>query len=89
MVRRYLGPTIGHIELQRLSAQQIQGVYAGMLSRGLSNTTVVQLHRIFKQALGHALRWELVARNAAESTTPPKIKRKQMEMWDVPTTESS
>jgi integrase len=84
-VERYLYPSIGAVPLQGLTARHIQGVYAGMLEKGLSNTTVVQLHRIVKQALSHAVKWGILTRNVADATSPPRIQRKPMEMWDVDT----
>ena len=84
-ISRYIDRTIGSVALQSLTAAQIQGVYADMLDRGLSNTTVVQLHRILKEALSHAVKWGLLVRNVADATSPPKIQRQQMEMWDIPT----
>ena len=56
-----------------------------MLERGLSNTTVVHLHRVLKQALSHAVRWGVLTRNVADATSPPRAQQKQMEMWDIPT----
>ncbi len=84
-ITRYIDPTIGNVPLQSLTARHIQGVYADMLGRGLSNTTVVQLHRIVKQALRHAVKWGVLSRNVADATSPPKIQRQKMDMWDVPT----
>lgn len=84
-VKRYVGPSIGNIPLQSLTTQQVQTVYADMLQRGLSNTTVVQLHRILKQALGHGVKWGILARNVADATSPPRIQRPPMDMWDVDT----
>ena len=84
-IQRYISPSIGSLPLQGLTARHIQGVYADMLDRGLSATTVVQLHRILKQALSHAVKWGILTRNVADATTPPRIQRKQLEMWDVDT----
>ena len=84
-VTRYVDPTIGSVPLQALTASQIQGVYAKMLGRGLSNTTVVQLHRILKQALSHAVKWGVLVRNVADATSPPRIEHPHIAMWDVPT----
>jgi integrase len=84
-VERYVFPTIGTVPLQSLTARHIQGVYLDMLARGLSNTTVVQLHRILKQSLSHAVRWGILTRNVADATSPPRIQRKHIEMWDVDT----
>ena len=83
--RRYINPTIGKIALQSLTPSQVQKVYADMLERGLSNTTVLHLHRLLKEALGHAVKWGIIARNVAEAASPPRPEQKQMPMWDVPT----
>ena len=39
-VRLHVVPVIGRIQLQKLSAQHIQGLYARKLDEGLSPTTV-------------------------------------------------
>ena len=83
--RRYINPAIGKVALQSLTPSQVQKIYADMLERGLSNTTVLHLHRLLKEALGHAVKWGIIARNVADATSPPKKQQKQMEMWDVPT----
>ena len=84
-IKRYIGPAIGSVPLQSLTARHIQGMYADMLERGLSATTVVQLHRIPRLALLHAVKWGVLTRNVADATTPPRIQRQQLEMWDVDT----
>jgi integrase len=84
-LKRYLDPTIGAVPLQGLTARHVQGVYAGMLEKGLSNTTVVQLHRILREALSHAVKWGILTRNVADATSPPKVQHKEIEMWDVDT----
>jgi len=81
---KYVNPLSG-TPLQSLTAQQIQGIYADMTERGLSATTVVQLHRILHKALGTGIKWGLLTRNVADATTPPRIERKEMEMWDIET----
>ena len=83
--RRYINSTIGKVALQSLTPSQVQKVYADMLERGLSNTTVLHLHRLLKEALGHAVKWGIIARNVAEAASPPRPEQKQMPMWDVPT----
>jgi len=82
-VERYINPTIGNIQLQSLTARHIQGLYADLLDRGLSSSTVAQLHRIFKQALSHAVRWGTLTRNSAAATTPPRQQRTTIGMWDI------
>jgi len=84
-VDRYIAPAIGNLTLQNLTARHIQAMYASMLSRGLSNTTVIQLHRILKQALSHGVQWGMLTRNVADATTPPRLQRRQMPMWAAET----
>jgi integrase len=55
-IQRYVIFVIGHVELQKLTPAQIQNVYAGMLEKGLSNTTVAQLHRILHKAFATAVK---------------------------------
>lgn len=84
-INRYIDTTIGKIPIQSLTVRHVQQVYSGMLVKGLSHTTVVQLHRIFRQALSHAVRWGILTRNVADATSPPRIHHKSITMWDVDT----
>ena len=84
-VRRYIVPSIGSISLQMLTARHVQDMYADLLDRGLSNTTVIQVHRIFNQAINHAVRWGTLSRNVVNATTPPRLQRTKMRMWDAET----
>jgi integrase len=43
-------------------------------------------HRVLKQALGQAVRWELLTRNPADAVDPPKVDWKLMQTYDVPQT---
>jgi len=84
-IDRYIVPTIGRIAVQNLSGSQIQAIYAGMLDRGLSHTTVLHTHRVLKEILGHAVKWGVIVKNPADGATPPKRENTQMPMWDAPT----
>ena len=82
-INRYIVPAFGSIKLQDLTARHIQGMYAGMLKRGLSARTVLHSHRVLKEALSHAVKWEPLTRNVADAATPPRPQHKEMEMWDA------
>ena len=56
-----------------------------MLERGLSQTTVLHTHRGLREALGHAVKWGILARNVADAVSPPRREQKVMEMWNIPT----
>ena len=84
-VKCYVQPHLGHIPLQSLTGRNIQSLYSWMLKKGLSATSVVQVHRILRQALSHGVKWGLLTRNVADATTPPRIERKEMQVWDMST----
>ena len=84
-IDRYIVPAIGKVSVQNLSGSQVQSIYAGMLERGLSHTTILHVHRVLKQMLACAVKWGVIAKNAADGATPPKREKKQMPMWDAPT----
>ncbi|MDA1128988.1 MAG: tyrosine-type recombinase/integrase [Chloroflexi bacterium] len=86
-IDRYIIPYIGKVAVQNLATTQIQGIYAVLLERGLSHTTVLHTHRVLKQILGYAVKSNppVIAKNPADAATPPKREKKQMAMWDVPT----
>jgi integrase len=84
-IKRYIAPAIGNIELQRLTARHIQGMYADNLERGLSARTVLHTHRVLSEALSHGVRWGVLTRNVADAATPPRPQRHEMEMWDADT----
>jgi integrase len=87
IVDNHLLPTIGRVQLSDLRPAHIQRVYAEALSTGsrrdrrggvLSARTVLQHHRVLRQALAHAVRWQLIARNPADAVAPPKPERHDM-----------
>ena len=84
-INRYIKPAIGSVAIQSLRPDHVQNIYSAMLERGLSKTTVLHVHRILKEALGHAVKWGILTRNVADSVSPPRREEKEMEMWDIPT----
>src|ERR1700688_3592025 len=78
IVRKNIVPALGAVFLSKLRPAQISAAYSKALASGrrdgkggLAPTTVVYMHRLIKQALGQAVRWELLARNAADAVDPP------------------
>ena len=84
-VTRYITPAIGSVALQILRPQHIQQMYSDMLDRGLSARTVLHVHRVLREALGHAVKWGSLARNPADASTPPRPQRRELRMWDIET----
>ena len=93
IARKNLVPLIGGVIVGKLRPVQISTAYSKALASGrrdgtggLSPRTVHHLHRILKQALGQAVRWELLARNPADAVDPPKVERNAMQTYDLPQT---
>src|SRR5713226_5479125 len=61
-LNKHILPTIGHIQLQKLTAQQVHSFYTRLLKDGLSARSVRCVHGILHKALDHAVRWRLVTR---------------------------
>ncbi|HEY1388099.1 MAG TPA: site-specific integrase [Ktedonobacterales bacterium] len=83
LIRLHITPVIGSVILSRLTAQQLNGLYAAKLEAGLSATTVNYLHRTMHKALADGLRADLVQRNVADQATPPRKVERQMSVLTV------
>lgn len=82
VIRRHIIPALGHVPLGMLSPQAIQSYFSRKLQEGLSSTSVHGHYRIVREALGHAVRWGLLARNPALMTNPPRKRRYEARIWD-------
>ncbi len=72
IVESGIKPAIGETRLVDLTASDVQRYYAKMTKSGLSAQTVTHHHRVLRQALKQAMRWDLIARNVTDGVTPPK-----------------
>lgn len=93
IARKNIVPLIGGVVLNKLRPTQISEAYTAALASGrrdgkggLSPRTVHHMHRILKQALSQAVRWEILIRNPADAVDPPKVERKSMQTYDLPQT---
>jgi len=88
MINVHLKQVLGHIKISKLQPSHLQEYYAQKLSNGkigeggLSVQSVKQHHRLIFKALKDAVRWQLIVRNVAESVTPPKTRKVEMQTWD-------
>jgi hypothetical protein len=66
LLRVHVLPSVGAAPLSRLSALQVQGLYAARLEAGSSSTTVNHIHAVFHEALESAVRFGLVQCNVCD-----------------------
>jgi integrase len=72
IVHKHLIPGIGHIKLQKLTAQQVQAFYARKLKEGTAASRIKQFQGVLHKALTHARRIKLVGFNVTDDVQLPK-----------------
>src|SRR5215471_3640844 len=90
LCRKNIVPLLGGLTLTKLQPAHISAAYAKALtsgrrdgSGGLSARTVTHMHRVLREALQQAVRWQLLARNPADAVKPPKVETAEMKTYDV------
>jgi integrase len=93
LCRKNLAPLLGGLALTKLQPAQISQAYSKALTSGrrdgqggLSARTVTHMHRVLREALQQAVRWQLLSRNPADAVKPPKVERQQMSVLDTDAT---
>ncbi len=66
-------PAIGKKRLSKLSAGDLDRLYAQLTAKGNKAATVVRVHALISAALTQADKWELVERNVARRASPPVV----------------
>lgn len=74
-IRTHLVPSLGRHRLAKLGPDHVQAMMNEKLATGLSPRTVLHIRAILRRALGQAVKWGLVTRNAATLVDPPKVSR--------------
>jgi integrase len=74
IVRVHIAPALGELKLNELSAERVDEFLAAKARAGLAKTHVSRMRSILADALRHAERRGLVARNAAALAVMPRTK---------------
>jgi hypothetical protein len=89
LMRKNIVPLLGKIVLTKVKPAAISDAYTKALvngrrdgTGGLSPRTVTHMHRVLKQSLGQAVKWELLNRNPADAVDPPRVERSPMQTYD-------
>lgn len=83
VISSHLVPHIGATRLQALTPATLNALYSTLLVSGKSASTVRYVHAVMRKALKDAQRWNMVARNVADSADPPRITRRQIRTWSA------
>ncbi|MCC7176071.1 MAG: site-specific integrase [Bryobacterales bacterium] len=91
IVAHHLAPALGSLPLARLTPLHIQAMLGASLKDGarkdgregrLSPQSVLHHHRVLSEALGQAVRWQLLARNPCDAVEPPRVVPKEARALD-------
>jgi integrase len=91
-LRLHVLPRLGSVQLRRIDAGMLNGLYAELLADGkqsnggggLSPRSVRYIHTIVHRAFRDAVRWGRIARNPADAADPPRSTasmRPTMKTW--------
>jgi len=79
VVHKYLIPGLGHIKLQKLTAQHVQSFYAKRLREGITASRMKNIHAALYTALEHARRMKLVSINVCVDVQLPQPERHEQQ----------
>ena len=78
-LRTHLLPGVGHLRLSKLAPQDLEAFFNRKVAEGLAPQTVQHLRAIIRAALNDALKWGLVARNAAALVDGPRVPHSEIQ----------
>jgi integrase len=85
----YLVPSLGSLRLRYLDPGHVNRFYgdlaaadAGRRGQGLSPKSRRLIHITLRKALGDAVKWGLIPRNAAALADPPRVTQRPMSVWN-------
>jgi integrase len=75
---RYVKGHFGKVKLSRLTTEQVEGLYDSLRERGLSGTSINNVHRTIRAALNEAVRRGRLAKNPAIHARPGRIEEREV-----------
>ena len=78
IVRTRVNPTIGKVQLSKLSGQQVQALYGILKERGLSPASIVRTHAVLHRAFDQAVKWRQMVRNPVDDANRPRVPRYEL-----------
>lgn len=82
-IRLHILPALGRLPVARVRPEQLDRLYAGLLAKGLSRTTVQHVHAILRRSLSQATRRGVIARNPTDLVDPPGRDHPEMQVLSL------
>jgi integrase len=94
LIRNHVTPALGSVEMPKLANNplMIQSFYATLTEPGtrrdgrkgaLSRQSILNVHRVLNEALSHAVKWQIIARNPCDAVSVPSPQRPEIQVLDV------
>lgn len=77
VLRAHLVPALGHLQLDQLTRERVQALYAEKLDSGLAPGSIRCIHEVLSGALSSAVRNGILARNACDNVILPRTPKKK------------
>jgi len=74
----------GPLSITKLSPVHVLELYGKLRARNLSPKTILNVHRLWKQAFGDAVRWDLIPRNVVDLVDAPRPVRYEHHVLTLP-----
>jgi integrase len=81
-IETHLIPAFSKVKLHKLTALQIETVYARKQADGLSASSIALLHAVLSSAMKRAVRLSLVQTNVCRDVQTPRIRRDEVQVFD-------
>src|SRR5947207_14102350 len=83
IVHHHLIPALGHIALQKLTAEKVQSFIVSKQKEGLAPGSIGLMHAVLCGALENAIKWGLISRNVAKLVALPRIERHEPQVLTI------
>lgn len=72
VIRLYLEPEMGHLELADVRRKHFENIYARMTARGLAPLTIRKVHSVASTLFNEAVKLDLIAKNPVKGASAPR-----------------
>ncbi|MCA1027312.1 site-specific integrase [Cytobacillus kochii] len=83
-LRNHIIPEIGHIPLQKVKAEHIEGLISALYKKGLAEGTVRKIYNLVQTCFKSAEKKEYIGKNPfniLDDGAKPKVSKKKMDYW--------
>ncbi len=77
LLNRHIIPVIGRIQLNKLTVEHVQALYARKLQEGYKPSTIHATHELIHRGLDQAVRWKQVIENVSAHVSLPRVGKQE------------